>query len=297
MSTFNRYCRRTVAAVFMASALGTAVNAAASNFEMDFQGYVTMLGAADGTPIRNPSFGKEPRFHGWRTPISGHMVMTIDQDGLRGSATFDPFLFLNTLASGRDISFVPVSTLLNIPTSTLLVGNMSFDFGTYYKGIPVSIVLDMGNLTMALMQSSPGAIIGGIMKPASDDEVFTNSDGTQKKLPIGPVVVATTKWDTTDVDTNGDGVPGPLGCGTNPSGTVPLVVDTAINETNGETGIGGSPIKACASVGISPNFDISQVTVTCVDLLGIGTCAAVPAMPLSPQPLAPVLNSLAGALP
>lgn len=267
-------------------------NAGAISFGMDFTGYVTMLNGSDGTAFRNTSFSTVAPFYGYRTPISGHMVMDIDTNGMRGTATFAPFLFIGTLASGRDISFVPVATILNIPDNTLLLGNMSFDFGKYIKGIPVSIVLDMGNLTTALMQSSPGDVLHGLMRPASDDEIFTMPDGTQTKLPIGPVVVATTKWDTTDVDTDGDGQPGPLACGNNPSGTVPLLVDTATNVTNGETGIGGSPIKACGFVGFSPNFDISEVTVTCVN--PIGSCAtdgvAVPAVPLSPQPLGGLLQ-------
>lgn len=274
-----------------AVSLGCVGNAGAISFGMDFTGYVTMLNGADGTAFRNTSFSTVAPYYGYRTPISGHMVMDIDTSGMRGTATFDPFLFIGTLASGRDITFVPVATILNIPDNTLLLGNMSFDFGKYIKGIPVSIVLDMGNLTTALMQSSPGDVLHGLMRPASDDEVFTMSDGTQTKMPIGPVVVATTKWDTTDVDTDSNGQPGPLACGSNPSGTVPLLVDSVTNLTNGETGIGGSPIKACGFVGFSPNFDISEVTVTCVN--SIGSCAtdgvAVPAVPLSPQPLGGLL--------
>lgn len=275
-----------------AVSLGCVGNASAISFGMDFSGYVTMLNGSDGTAFRNTSFATVAPYYGFRTPISGHMVMDIDANGLRGSATFDPFLFIGTLASGRNITFAPVATILNIPDNTLLLGNMSFDFGKFIKGIPVSIVLDMGNLTTALMQSSPGDVLHGVMRPASDDEVFTLPDGSQTKMPIGPVVVATTKWDTTDVDTDGDGQPGPLACGSNPSGTVPLLIDTTTNLTNGETGLGGSPIKACGFVGFSPNFDISEVTVTCVN--AIGSCStdgvAVPAVPLSPQPLGALLK-------
>lgn len=264
-------------------------NASAISFGMDFTGYVTMLNGTDGTAFHNTSFSTVAPYYGYRTPISGHMVMDIDTSGMHGTATFDPFLFIGTLASGRNITFVPVATILNIPDNTLLLGNMSFDFGKYIKGIPVSIVLDMGNLTTALMQSSPGDVLHGLLRPASDDEVFTMSDGTKTKMPIGPVVVATTKWDTTDVDTDGDGQPGPLDCGSNPSGTVPLLVDTTTNWTNGDTGIGGSPIHACGFVGFSPNFDISEVTVTCVDAIG-ASCDPVPAVPLSPQPLGGILK-------
>lgn len=292
--------KRLLIAGVMASTLGIGGEASAvtaMSFAMDFKGYVTMLNGRNGSAFRNLSLANEPIYMGYRTPINGRMIMDIDERGLRGAATFEPFLFVGTMASGRDVSFVPVATLLNIPTNTLLVGNMSFDFGSLFKGIPVSIVLDMGNLTTALMSSNVGDVITGTMRAASDNTVFTLPDGTQTTLPLGPVVVATTTWDTTDVDTDGDGQPGPLTNDTNPSGTVPLLVDTRIDQTNGDVGIGGSPIKAVSFVGYSPNFDITEITVTCVML--VGSCSEtgvpVPEIPLSAEPLDPLLQT-GGAL-
>lgn len=282
----------------MISAIGVAGEAAAADVlstGMDFKGYVTMLNGGDGRAFRNSSFADEPLYQGFRTPISGHMTLDIDADGLRGIATFEPFQFIGSEASGRDVSFVPVATLLNVPTNTLLVGNMSFDFGTFFKGIPVSIVLDMGNLTTALMSASVGDTITGTMSAASDNTVFNLPDGTQSTLPLGPVVVATTTWNTTDVDTDGDGEPGPLSADVNPSGTVPLLTDTTVDQTNGDIGIGGSPIKAVAFIGFSPNFDITEVTVTCV--MTSASCSEtgvpIPEVPLSPAPLEPILDGSA----
>lgn len=294
--------KRLALAGFAAASLGLTIEASAVNVMsvgMDFKGYVTMVNGSDGGAFRNSSFATEPKYMGYRTPVKGHMVMDITENGMVGAATFEPFLFIGNTASGRDINFVPVDSLFGtpIPSNTLLLANMSFDFGKFFKGIPVSIVLDMGNLSTALMNAKVGDVITGVMRSATDNTVFTMPDGSKRTLPLGPVVVATTTWDTTDVDTDGDGQPGPLTNNTNPSGTVPLLVDTNIDMTNGDIGIGGSPIKAVAFVGFSPNFDFTEVTVTCMNAL-LGSCntsgLTIPALPLSAQPLEPLQNTLGG---
>ncbi len=283
---------KTLMAALVVTLPGIASTASAASFGMDFQGYVTLL-TPGGVPINNPSFAGDPRFQGWRTPISGKMVMDIGTNGLRGTASFTPFLFFDFLASGENISFVPVSTVLNIPTSSMLLGNMSFNWNAN-NGIPVSIVLDMGNLTTALMQSSPGAVIDAVLTPASDNTLING-----QTMPIGPSVVATTTWNTTDVDTDQDGNPGPVAMGANPSGGLPLLVDTVVDTTNGDLGIGGSPMKVGPFTGFNANFDITEVTVTCVD--PVGSCSSdsviVPPVPLSPQPLAPIKDAVKSLLP
>lgn len=265
---------------------------------MDFKAYVTMVNGGDGTVFRNSSFANEPKFMGYRTPVKGRMVMNITETGMVGSASFEPFLFIGSQASGRDVTFIPADTLFGtpIPSNTLMVGNMSFDFGNFFKGIPVSIVFDVGNLSTALMNAKVGDVITGLMRGATDNTVFTMPDGSKRTLPMGPVAVATTTWNTTDVDTDGDGQPGPIRRETNPSGTIPLLVDTNLDMTNGDVGIGGSPIRAVAFVGFSPNFDIAELTVTCVNALA--SCAdggvGVPPVPLNPEPLQPIQDSLGG---
>lgn len=289
-------------AALMAAALGVTADVLAvtpASVGMDFKGYVTMLSAEDGVALRNPSAGGAG-YQGYRTPISGHMVMDFTETGMIGRATFTPFKFFGITSSGRDITFVPSDNLFGtpVPSSTLLVGNMLFDFGTNVTGIPVSIVLDIGNLSTALMNSRVGDVISGMMRAASDNTVFETEDAegniVPMTMPIGPVVVATTTWDTTDVDTDHDGQPGPIMFGSNPSGTVPLLVDTTLDMTNGDIGIGGSPIKIGPFAGFSPNFDIKEVTVTCVSALVSCSSSgvAVPEMPLSPKPLEPVQDSL-----
>lgn len=286
----------------MAAALGlnTAAHAeTAMSVGVDFKAYVTMLNGTDGSAFRNSSFADEPEFMGYRTPIEGKMVIDITESGMVGRASFEPFLFIGSLAAGRDVTFGPVDALYGtpLPSNTLMLGNMLFDFGNFAKGIPVSIVFDMGNLSTALSSASVGDVITGLLRGASDNTVFTLPDGTKTTLPMGPVIAATTTWNTTDVDTDGDGEPGPLTQNTNPSGTVPLLVDTVLDLTNGDVGIGGSPIRAVLFVGFSPNFDIYEMTVTCVNLLG--TCdedsLGSLGLTLNPEPLEPIQDT-AGSL-
>jgi hypothetical protein len=278
-------------ATAVAIGTGVAMPASAISFGVDFKGFVTMLDN-QGNFFVNSSFTGEPPFYGRRTAVSGHMVLDIGLTGLSGTATIDPILFAGVESFGRDIHFEPVDTLLGvIPENTLLLGNMLFDFGENIPGIPVSIVLDMGNLTTALMASTVGDVVGGLLTVPSENTVGDIGNGPQT-FPMGPVVVATTTWNTTDADTDNDGDPGPVLQGTNPSGVLPLKVDMRVDMTNGDIGLGGSPIRVTAFRGFSPNFDFKEITVTCVNLLA--SCASggipVPPLPLNPDPLGGLLG-------
>ena len=281
------------------AALGTTAGVSAADLlsvGMDFKAYVTMLDPT-GDGVKNSSFADDPEYMGYRTPITGKMVMNITEMGLAGAAAFEPFLFFGMPASGRDLTFVPADSLFGtpVPSNTLLVGNMLFDWAAT-TGIPVSIVLDMASLSSALQNAELGDVITGVMRGASDNTLFLMPDGTRSALPVGPVVVGTTTWNTTDVDTDGDGQPGPVVLDTNPSGTVPLLVDTVVDMSNGDIGIGGSPMRAGPFVGFNANFDITEVTVTCMSALT--SCnsdgLSVPALPISPQPLEPIQDDLGG---
>jgi hypothetical protein len=278
--------------IAMAAVTGAGVGTPASaiSFGIDFKGYVTMLNS-NGSMLQNSSFSSEPPYFGLRTAVSGHMVLDIGLNGLSGTATIEPITFFDTLSKGRDITFKPVDTLLGvIPENTLLLGNMLFDFGNQ-NGIPVSIVLDMGNLTTALMASTVGDVIGGVMTAATENTISDVGNGPQT-FPMGPVVVATTTWNTTDADTDHNGTPGPVTLGTNPSGVLPLLTDTVVDVTTGEIGLGGSPIRDSGFKGFSPNFDFKEITVTCVNLLA--SCEdggiPVPPLPLNPDPLGGLLG-------
>jgi hypothetical protein len=261
---------------------------------MDFEGWVTMLWP-DGHVFGNYSEQDEPNFQGARTPIKGKMIMEMGSGGLVGTATFDPFLFLNTPSSGHDVQFYAPNALLNaLPTNTLLLGNMRFDFGTF-KDIPVSIVLDIGGLTTALKNTSQGKVLKGILTAASDNTLVNKGDGAgyAHSISMGPVLVATTTLDTTDIDTDGDGQPGPIKRFTFPSGTTPLIEDAVVDVTNGDIGIGGSPMKTAPFPDFNPNFDIVEATVTCFKVGSSCNTAGLPMPPLptlSAQPLEPLLQ-------
>ncbi|MAT64071.1 MAG: hypothetical protein CMN57_00305 [Gammaproteobacteria bacterium] len=266
------------------------VDAKVASVGMDFSGWVTMLDP-QGRPLQNPNFLDEPRFNGWRTPVSGSMVLNITNDGLVGKATFGSFKFFFQDASGRDVTFVSAHTLLGVPSDTLLIGNMLFDFGAT-RGIPVSVVLDVGGLTTALQSTAEGQVLKGLLTAESDN---TQTPDPSVDISIGPVLVATTAWNTTDVDTDGDGQPGPLELGDNPSGTTPLIRDMAVDATNGDIGIGGSPMSTLPFQGFSPNFDIEKATVTCVSAI-LSDCEAgglsLPKFEMSAQPLEPLVDLL-----
>jgi hypothetical protein len=285
-------------ATVAAAGIGASGHAAAISFGIDFKGYVTML-QGDNLPseagfmINNFSFAAEPPFFGYRTAVTGKMVLNLGLNGLSGTATMDPILFFDQTAVAREIHFEPVATLLGVvPLNTLLIGNMLFDYGQIIKGIPVSIVLDLGNLTTALMGAGLGDIIGGVMMAPTENTVVTNPDGSKTTYPMGPVVVATSTLNTTDVDTDGNGLPGPINFHDNPSGTTPLLVDTVVDATNGDIGLGGTPIRKSIFTGISPNFDFKEITVTCINLLASCNTGGIPVppLPLNPDPLAPLLG-------
>lgn len=255
---------------------------------MDFEAWVTMLNSEGGV-VWNPSYSNEPTFHGWRTPVKGKMVLEMGTNGMRGAATFEPFSFFGLIASGHDVQFYSPNALLNmLPTNTLMLGNMLFNWGTEQKtqNIPVSVVLDIAGLTTALSNTVKGQVLEGLLTAESDDTLVNDGNGGTMGISMGRMLVVTTSYNTTDVDTDGNGVPGPLVLGTNPSGTTPLLVDKAVDVTNGDIGIGGSPIKISVFRNFSPNFDISKATVTCAST--IYSCntfgMAMPAFPLSAQP-------------
>jgi len=266
------------------------VTASIASVGMDFVAWVTMIDST-GAPVNNPSFAGEPNYHGWRYPVKGKMVFNLTAEGLAGAASFEPFDFFGVPASGRDINFVPAHTVLGlIPIDTLLVGNMLFDWNGN-NGIPVSLVLDIGDLTTALMNTFEGEVLKGLLTAETENTLVPSGED----ITMGPVLVATTSWDTTDVDTDGDGEPGPLSLGVNPSGTTPLIPDMALDTTNGDIGLGGSPMKAGPFKGFNANFDVIEATVTCVSAI-LSDCETgglkVPQIPLSAQPLDPLLDLL-----
>jgi hypothetical protein len=204
-----------------------------------------------------------------RTSVAG--TLTFDTATGSGAGTVVPFSFFGSgLASATTISFQAIGDGAGGPGS-LVLGNMGFNWNGN-NGIPVSIVLDAaGFFGAAHFGVTASQTVTGGATPESDD---TTGAGA-----IGPAVLATTVWNTTTL-------PG-AGLGTNPSGTLPLVTDTVVDTTNGDLGIGGTPMPAGPFAGFNANFDITSVHIdSCVETgnnpqgdLTAG-CAAAPVVPV-----------------
>ncbi len=182
--------------------------------------------------------------------------MHFDTDTGAGTGTVNSFSFAaGGLAAATAVTFQAVGNGAG-GAGNLVLGNLGFNWSGS-NGIPVSIVMDAtgffgavgGGLTTGDVVSGAGAL------PATDGQGF-GAKGSYT-LPIGPVPMATTSFDTTDIGT--------VGLGTNPSGTLPLTDD----------GIGGSPMKAGPFPLWNANFDLTDITVTSVS--GGGSVVPVPA--------------------
>ena len=246
--------KKTVLTTAMTAAIGlSATTAQADIISADFTGLFTLVGP-DGTFVNvNSDAGGAP-WYGNRTPVAG--TVSFDTSTGAGSGTVDPFSFFAAgNATADSVSFQAIGNGAGGP-GTLVLGNLSFNWGGT-NGIPVSIVLDAagffgavgGGLTTGDTVSGVGAL------PATDDFLF-GAKGSYT-LPIGPVPIATTTFNTTDI--------GAITVGTNPSGTLPFTDD----------GIGGSPMKAGPFPLFNANFDITDLTITDVDTGVIPVPAAV----------------------
>jgi hypothetical protein len=204
-----------------------------------------------------------------RTSIAG--TLTFDTATGSGAGTVVPFSFLGSgLASATTISFQAIGDGAGGPGS-LVLGNMGFNWNAN-NGIPVSIVLDAAGFFGAahLGVTASQTVTGG---------ATPESDNTTGAGAIGPAVLATTDWNTTTI-------PGAT-LGTNPSGTLPLITDVIVDITNGDVGIGGTPMPAGPFPGFNFNFDITSVHIdSCVETGNnpggdpTAGCAAGPVVPV-----------------
>ena len=242
--------KKTLVAAAVAAALGTAGGASAATLNMTWSGAFTMLNAS-GTPSSNSDAAAASPWWGWRTPITG--TMSFNTTTGAGTGTVKPFSFFGSgLAKATNVTMQAIGNGSGGP-GPLVLGNMSFNWNGNNL-IPVSIVLDASGLFNAISNGvTPGEVISntGVL-PASNDTVFTLHTTTYT-LPLGPTPVATTIWNTTNIGT--------VALGTNPSGTLPLITDTTVDLTNGDIGIGGSPMEAGPFGGYNANFDMTTLTV------------------------------------
>ena len=246
--------KKTLLSAAIAGAMGASVSANAGTITGSWTGAFTMLGSTGlvtaNSDLNSCFTGMLVGSNCVRTAVSG--TMSFDTTTGAGTGTVVPFSFFaggNAIAT--TITFQAIGNGFGGP-GTLVLGNMGFNWNGN-NGIPVSIVLDaagfFGAMAGGLQVSNTISGIGAL--PESDNTVYGGVT-----LPIGPALMATTDWNTTNI--------GSVVLGTNPSGTLPLLTDTVVDATNGDVGIGGSPMQAGPFKNFNANFDIMSMHIdTC----------------------------------
>ena len=248
--------KKSALAAAVATAMGAAVvtPASADTYTLSWTGLFTMINAG-GTDALVNGDASANAYYGRRTDVQG--TMSFDTATGAGTGTMVPFSFFGSgTATASGISFQAVGDGLG-GAGPLVLGNLGFTWnGTV--GIPTSIVLDGSGFFGAVGGGlTTGDTIAGVGSlPATDDFLF-NFGKSSYTLPIGPVPMATTTFNTTTI-------PG-SDIGSNPSGTLPFSDD----------GIGGSPMVAGPFPGFNANFDVTSITVDSIDTGVIPVPAAV----------------------
>ena len=285
----------------VALALGaTAMNASATVNYFDWDGVFTMI-SAGGSALGNSSItGKN--VNTFQTPVAG--TMAFDPVNGVGTATLVPFSLLEG-TSPWEAAGIKLQTIGDGAggAGTLVLGNMIFNWDGN-NGIPVSIVMDAAGFFIG---SQNGDMNDGVLnrtdvagygaEPASDGTYVGLFPGggiptDAGYLKLGPVPMATTEFDTTNI--NGCvGVVG--GCINNDSsGGLPLITDTAPNSkeyARGDgVGLGGSPMQDGPFQFKNANFDVLELRFTGQDtsLVMIQGCTFVPGDACTPVPDVPV---------
>jgi hypothetical protein len=238
--------KKTVLTTAMTAVIGmSATNASAVVLDLSWDGLFTLLDASGGMTQKNVDAGPTVGpYYGYRTSVSG--TMQFDTDTGSGSGTMVPFSFFGSgTATASGISFQAIGDGEG-GAGPLVLANLGFSWnGT--EGIPVSLVLDgsgfFGALGGGLTTSDSVTGVGSL--PASNG-LLANFGKVSYTLPIGPVPMATTTFNTTTIDGSG--------LGTNPSGTLPLTDD----------GIGGNPMVAGPFPDFNANFDITSIHVSAI---------------------------------
>ncbi len=244
--------RKTKLAVALGAVLGVSASVQATTVTMSWNGAFTMLNPSGQFLYQTDTTSCYPGNmvsvnQCARTAISG--ALTYDTVSGTGYASIGAFSFMGA----GDLAFVDVGLKaigdgMGGP-GTLVLGNMNFHWN-YSNGMPVSIIWDASGLLSAVNGGvTVGQSIGGGALAASDNTVgFATT--------LGPALMATTVWNTTNI-----GIPV---LGSNPSGTLPLVTDTVVDITNGDAGVGGSPMVAGAFAPYNANIDIVSAQITSV---------------------------------
>jgi hypothetical protein len=232
--------KKTALSAAITAMMGVSATASAAVIGVDYSGWFTMVNAG-GTDVNVNGDSSGGPMYGRRTAVTG--TMTFNTSTGAGSGTMVPFSFFGSgNAAATTISFQAVGDGLG-GQGPLVLGNMGFNWNSN-NGIPTSIVLDASGFFAAVGGgglTTSSTITGGVLG-ATDGFLF-NFGKFSYTLPMGPVPIATTTFNTTDIGT--------VVLGTNPSGTLPFTDD----------GIGGSPMKAGPFPGFNANFDITTLHV------------------------------------
>lgn len=293
--SMNTTTRKTAVAVAVYMALGIAASPSADahvyvlRFDGPSQGaFFTMIDPT-GAVFRNDAFAYNAPFYGVRTPISGTLTWDTTANGGAGggSMVIDGFSFGSggSIASTSNVTLQAIGngncTTSGCGAGNLVLGNMGFTWGPN-TGIPVPIVWDATGLLAAINSDpQPDAVISGTgVAAASDNTKFggpTPGNAGSVTWPMGSALpLATTESNTTNSgNTTGCTFPA---C--NPSGTLPLITDTATDtwedtNTGDKVGVPGSPMPAGPFPGFNANFDFKVLTVLTRDGVGSNTPPAV----------------------
>ncbi|RDH86150.1 MAG: hypothetical protein DIZ80_01390 [endosymbiont of Galathealinum brachiosum] len=276
----GNFLKKTILSSSIASvlSLGVVVEAQADIYEFTFanagcvvtgtndtctgpgDGVFTIVNAS-GAPTQNtsyPYYADTDWGYGVRTQIGGSLTMDVGTG--KGVATIDPFeFFASGLAIAHDVTFEDIDNA-NDASGNLWMAQMLFDWNAN-NDIPVSLVWDL----QGILNNLSGIAVNDVISAVG---ATPGSDFLKQTFPLGASPVATTSIDTTDLCGDADGIGGnadDVACalGLNPSGTLPLIIDTAQITGLGapvNTGIGGSPMVAGPFVGFGANFDIQRLT-------------------------------------
>ena len=269
------------ATIGVSAALMTpAANAATSTFS--WTGFFTLLDAAGFVTNNSSITGRNANQA--QTPISG--TIEFDQSNGAGVGTVNAFGFFNKGdALAHDVTFQAVGDGMG-GQGTLVVGNMLFDWNGN-NSIPVSLVMDAAGFFTAtpndfadgVLDNTDAAVINNGATPASDGTFDTGVPGSY--LALGPAVMATTDWNTTNLpgcttgaDSNfTDNIGGGcMGVALNGGVVIPgTLADATINQAQAPfnasyigtgTGVGGSPMQDGPFQGFNANFDVLTLTPT-----------------------------------
>ncbi len=255
--------RKSLLCAALGAAIGTSLAPAAMAAQHAFY-WQGQFAAVDptGNLLFNTSSPNGSKGNNFTTPITGTLVW--DTETGTGTATIDEFDFLNSTlpAAPRAVTLTAIGDGTAGGSGSLILGNMLVDWEGN-TGIPVSVVWDgqgfLDNLSDVVAGGFGSTLSGVGAVPAIDGSYLNFRFGY---VNIGPSPLATTNFNTTNVP----------GCSyascnsVNPSGTLPLILDTAENQsigyyTPGNTlGIAGSPIQDGPFLDFNLAFEITSLT-------------------------------------